>query len=60
MAQDITGQTLIDLGFAPGPWYRQALAALRAAQQDTSENLNETTIRQIVRPIAPKEFPKVR
>ena len=57
MTQEITGQILIDLGYAPGPWYPEALAALRETQADQVEPLSEAAIHEIVLPIAPKQFP---
>ncbi|MEM6467697.1 MAG: RtcB family protein [Pseudomonadota bacterium] len=59
-AQEISGHTLTALGFEPGPWFPQALQALRAHVANSEAGaLDEATIRAIVTPIAPEIRPKV-
>jgi RNA-splicing ligase RtcB len=46
----ITGKTLIDLGYKPGPWFKDALAQL-------DEDMDEKQIMAICDPLVPKHLP---
>ena len=47
----ITGKTLLDLGYAPGSWFKSAIAAAEAARLAGSD---EAAIRELIDNLAPK------
>src|SRR5262245_8942641 len=50
----ITGKTLIDWGYAPGPWFAAAIAA---AEKARAAGADETALRAIVAQFAPPPAP---
>jgi RNA-splicing ligase RtcB len=51
----ITGKTLIDWGYAPGPWFAAAIAAAEAARRSGAD---EEAIRAVVDRLAPAPPPR--